>query len=196
MYLELFTILTEKIKRSKNVSVHSSFIYPPLEKKVLEALLEQLPIHDDLAEFYAEMNGFQLSYTFRNNPDFDKEAFGYYDQAFPKMWTNENYWHLDGCINILPVDFILGNNWKDYIWFEPSKGINPKLEFEKQLLPFDVFSKDSITVFHPMENAIYLATDHNASYYDFKPTTPSEYLRGILDTRGLVEKRSSLFVKP
>jgi hypothetical protein len=203
MYKEKIEALFSKMKGMKEIDIHSCVIHPPLEKKKLKSICDEFKIPEALFLFYSEMNGCQLSYTFKSNKDFDKEKFGYYDDAFPAMWPNENYWSIDGCINILAVDFIFKNNWKDYIWFETADKTKItynhqqiiKTDFEKQLKPFDVFSKNSIAVIYPVNEAgdILLSTDHNASYIDFLPVTIEAYINGIISTGGIIDKRNDIF---
>lgn len=189
-------ILVDQLKRKRNVEIHSCAFYPPLTEDEIAVLTKHMDVPASLMEFYSASNGFQLSYTFSKNRDFNKEAFGYYDEAFPKMWPNENYWHLDGCINILPLDFILLNNWKDYIWFDSPDGSNPHLEFEKKLFPFDVFSKESIAAMQFIDGdiKIYLSSDHNATYLDYPAISMDNYLAGVISTKGSIVKRSEIFI--
>jgi hypothetical protein len=197
MYKEKIDTMLEKLNKQKDITIHSSYIFPPLSNDELTVLKKEFSIPKILFDFYKEMNGFQVSYTSKSNKDFKKEAFGYYDNAFPKMWPNENYWHLDGCINLLPIDFIYRNNWKDYIWFDDPKGKNANIDFEKKILPLDVFSKSSIAAMMAVDNEVkvYLSSDHNASYLDYPPISLEAYLDGIIHTKGLVEKRPDIFNK-
>lgn len=195
--------LFTETEHAKDVEVHSSVIRPALPKKQLDELFNEYKLPSALMTFYEQMNGCQLSYTFKTNMDFKKDEFGYYDREFPFMWPNENYWHLDGCINILPVDFVYRNNWKDYIWFDTKneeviwyKGQEMKQsDFDKKIKPVDLFSKDSIAVLFPGNDLgdILLSTDHNASYTEYEPISFNEYLDGIIKTKGIIDKRSEIF---
>ncbi len=198
MYFERFSELHSRLKQRSDVNIHSCRLTPPLSKNELDLLEKNYSLPEDLLHFYLT-NVFQLCYTFRKNKDFDKKTFGSNDSAFPLMWPNESYWSLDGCINILPIDFILKYQWKDYIWFDSSCSDytitfngkeQPGLAFEKKLLPFDVFRKDAIAVLH-FENdkaKILLSNDHNASYTDYKPMSFEAYIDKLVATNGLVKR--------
>ena len=203
MYLEKIEAFIKKLKESKNIDIHSVAVHPPIARKELKNISSDLNLSDPLMAFYMEVNGFQVSYTFKKNKDFNKADFGYYDDSFPFMWPNDNYWHLDGCINILPIEFIVRNNWKDYIWFETNvqstitfngTGMN-RSEFEKQIKPLDVFSKDSIAVYYYDKNKfeILLSTDHNSSFTDYKPVDFETYFKGLIETAGLLDERQKIF---
>ena len=152
------------------------------------------------------MNGCQLSYTFSSNKDFDKKKFGQYETVFPYLWPDEVYWQLDGCINILPIEFLLQNNWKDYSWFDSPYDSIIKYkgnevshrEFSKSVKPFDIFSKSTIAVLY-LENGacdVVLSTDHNAAYNDFLPMDFDSYINNIIASKGLVDDREKFFTEP
>ncbi len=203
MYKEKLDRLFNDIINLKDVEIHSCHIRPALEKEQLKKLFSEYVIPSEFKLFYEQMNGCQISYTFKSNSDFRKEEFGYYDKEFPAMMPNENYWHLDGCINILPVDFAFRNSWKDYIWFDNIKDQTilyqgneiKRLVFEKQIKPIDLFSKESIAVLYPAVDHcdVLLSTDHNASYTDFEPIGFDEYIEAVIQTKGLIEKRKEIF---
>lgn len=192
-----------RLIKSQDIQMHSFGINPPLGKERLQALCGDIRLTPELEAFYLEMNGCQLSYTFVSNADFNKKEFGYYDNTFPVMWPNNNYWNLDGCINILPLDFLMLNDWTAYTSFDlPDaikinyKGIDmARNHFEKNLKPLDVFSKDVIAVvyFHQNDCDIVLGTDHNASYTDFLPMDFDEYFNNIIISEGLVDGREKFF---
>jgi len=201
MYKSMFNKLFSFIKETKNIMVHSCIIRNPHPQ--IEKLVSEYSLSLDIANFYREMNGCQLSYTLKSNKGFDKDKFGYYDTEFPYMWPNENYWQLDGCINILPVDFVCRNNWKEYIWFENKDDRDIVLKnrvikqslFEKKIKPFDVFSKESIAGFFidDEETIILLSTDHNASFLDYMPMNFREYIEAIIKSKGLITNRKQIF---
>ncbi len=203
MYKEKIEKLFRKIKKRNDVEIHSCIISPAISNIKREAIFQEFDIHHSLVEFYNELNGFQLSYTYKTNKEFNKNDFGYYDGDFPPMWPNENYWHLDGCINILPLDLIYRNNWKDYIWFDSQndsmivyKGASiSRLNFEKQVRPLDVFSKVSIAAMYTNKNFcdILLSTDHNSSFTDYLPISFESYLKGVIETEALLDQRKELF---
>ena len=203
MEKKAITELADAIMKNPEMELHSFVINPPLPAAKLAKLSDQFSLPENLLKFYREMNGFQLSYTYRSNTSFLKEKFGHYDRGFPHMWPNENYWQLDGCINILPLDFMLLNDWKDYIWFEnvtdttiEYKGKTlSRTAFEKKLRPFDLFSKSSIAVVHFDKNNcdVLLSTDHNASYTDYKPLSLEAYINGVIKIKGIIDARPGLF---
>ena len=192
--------LHEGLIKDPSLEVLNFYVAPPLSLDKLQ----KLGLNKELLDFYSETNGIQLSYVRKDNEDFDKAFFNKFKgDLFPWMWQNENYWHLDGCIHILPIDLIFESDWKGYIWFESQKKHYieykgermPQLEFERKLKPFDVFSKSSIAVINPVGDdfEILLSTDHNASYTDFNPIRFTKYIHGVIQTKGLIEKRKDVF---
>jgi hypothetical protein len=204
MYKQKLNDLFSEISHAGDIEVHSFILRPPLSSEELDKLFHEHKLPSALMLFYGQMNGCQLSYTFKSNTDFKKEEFGYYDHEFPLMWPNENYWHLDGCINILPIDFICRNNWKDYIWFDSKNDVEMQYkdqlikqsDFEKRIKPVDVFSKHSIAVIFPVgeESDILLSTDHNASYTDYESVKFDEYIDAVIYTNGIIDKRKEVFI--
>lgn len=203
MYKERFIKLHDDLLKRGDVQIHSFEVRPSLGKKALEEVSNENRLPDDISSFYQETNGFQMSYTFKQNDRFNKEKFGSYKSGFDPMWPNEAYWQLDGCINILPIDLILKQSWKDYVWFESQtenrivyKGneVN-QLEFEKKVRPFDIFSKSMIAAFFIENNRcdILLGTDHNASFIDYEPISLDDYLNKVIETEGVIDKRTEIF---
>jgi hypothetical protein len=204
-YNERVQHLFNTLSSQGKVRVHSFEVRKPVKPSELERFRERFKLPDELVEFYQYSNGFQLSYTFTENEDFDKSSFGSYRGAFPYLWPNETYWHLDGCINVLPIEVIFNVSWKDYIWFDSGNSYTITFEgveydqsvFEKNIRPFDVFSKSSIAACYVKRGVcdILLSTDHNASYTDFRPMSLAKYLDGVINTEGRVNKRKDLFRK-
>lgn len=205
MYFTKATALINRIRNSENTVMHSAKIWPPLPFAELESLASMYNIPADIISFYREMNGFQLSYTFIDNTDFDKKDFGTYAEAFPPMWPNEHYWHLDGCINILPVQLVFGSDWKDYVWFDTdgdyireyrSEQISSR-EFDRQVKPIDVFCKEEIAaaLCRNGKADILLGSDHNASFTDYEPISFSTYFEGLCHTEGRTDDRREIFTR-
>ena len=203
MYLKKFKELHSRLKKRSDIEIHSFKIGDKLSKSAIKQILKNQELPSDVLDFYEQLNGFQLSYTFKNNLHFKKDEFGHYDQAFPYMLPNDHYWQLDGCINILPLDFMVNKNWQDYIWFDypydnkvKYKGsLVSEHEFEKELFPFDVFCKCSIVAIHFDKDcsSILLSTDHNACYFDYRPLNFKNYIDGILEMDGLIDNREKIF---
>lgn len=203
MYLSEVKALIKRVRDSENTIIHSCKIWPPLLLAELETIASVHNIPADIISFYKEMNGFQLSYTFSDNVDFDKKNFGTYAEDFPPMWPNEHYWHLDGCINILPVQLVFESDWKDYIWFDTDEDgpikyqgeILPRRGFDRQVKPIDVYSKDSIAACFCRNGKadILLGSDHNASFTDYNPVRFEDYFEGICKTNGIIDARESIF---
>ncbi len=199
LYKDKITALHQLLSKDTSLKLQSFFT----GQAASPALLDKFGLSGAIRDFYAELNGWQLSYVAETNADFKQKEFGTYSAAFPWMWPNENYWHLDGCINILPLEVMMENNWEGYLWFKTEKeySIDYKgkkmlqQEFEKKLKPLDVFSKSSIAVVYPDKGNfdVLLSSDHNASYTDFPEIDFETYFEGLIKTKGDSNKRRDIF---
>ena len=72
MYKEKIKSMLEKMNKQKDITIHSSYIFPPLSNDELTVLKKEFSIPKNLFDFFKEMNGFQVSYTAKSNKDFKK----------------------------------------------------------------------------------------------------------------------------
>jgi hypothetical protein len=199
LYKDKITKLHQLLSKDASVKLQSFFVGQPASP----ALLDKFGLRGAMRNFYAELNGWQLSYVWKENTDFKQKEFGIYEGAFPWMWPNENYWHLDGCINMLPLEVMMESDWEGYLWFKTEKENYidykgkkmPQQEFERKLKPLDVFSKSSIAVIYPDNGDfdVLLSSDHNAAYTDFPEIDFENYVEGLMKTKGDLNRRKEIF---
>jgi hypothetical protein len=195
-----FKELHEKLLKDTEVKVISFAVHPPLSEKELKSLA----LNEELHDLYATMNGCQLSYIYTNNEEFDAASFVKFSGSFSWDWPQQDYWQLDGCVNLIPIDIMMQQSWEELLWYKQdakytftykNKVMN-KLEFTKKIKPFDLYSKstDAVIYCDEADVDVLLGIDHNASFDEFPPITLEKYLNGVIATAAKIDRRKEIFM--
>lgn len=154
----------------------------------------------DVKDFYMQTNGLQFLYVKKSNTNFNLSGAPDNAKYFDWMWTWDDYWQLDGIINILPLQVSLRGNWNNIIYFNYQKemfinsnGFNETIfDYRKRIRPFDFFSKDSVVSFYQSSKGkieIVIGVENNTEFIHVKNQKFSSYLKYLLQTKGSPSKR-------
>lgn len=152
-------------------------------------------------QFYSQINGLQLIWIRKDNPFYDEKIHKERNQPFPwlEMWKDD--YPYDGAIMILPLEFSFTHNWENITWYEMERQYKTTylgtqmsmLDFKKQIIPFDVFSKYySVSYFlgDPDDSfTLLLGQDNGADYTSCKRFSFEQYIDLLITTKGDVKKR-------
>ncbi len=208
-YINRFRSMIDAIRANESIQIVSYYFPPPAtEDEILEVEIKlDFFIEEDIIDFYKEMNGFQLRWIYKENPNFDakvhieKEAdFDFFDPL------DEWYQPYDGYINILPISYIADSaEWESVIWDEDDKGnqemfMNEDIDLYdllKSMRPFDFYSRSMSMSFFIQKGVeklkVLLLTSELLEPTYSRITYFSSYIEFLLVKQGNIEEREKFY---
>ena len=200
-HLDLLLTVVEELEACKEVTILNFELYPGLAPDYFPEIEKSIgfPLPLSFVRFFSESNGFQLYWVHENDPD-HLHSSPQVSLPFPFDEPLQHHWFGTGCINILPLEKLLLENWT---WLLGSEGINDEIEFDQarysysnfysRISPLDLFSKyESMIAFldkKHKEIKLSLAVDQFADYTVSKITDFDSYLRFLVYSKGIVKER-------
>lgn len=123
------------------------------------------------------------------------------------MWPSVDYWGIDGVINILPIEYLQkqAEHYRDFLWTDEDEKyeINWKgssmnqLKFLLKIRPFDLYAKDESVFLHTTEEEkpLLIGDDHYIDFESYGSVSFETYFDHLINTKGEVNLRKSLFEK-
>lgn len=194
------------IENDESIKLINFQTFLGLNESQLNSLESRFSVKFDseIRAFFSETNGFQMRWMHKSNADFNPSSDIYDSNPFEWLSPMDNYWKYDGVINILPLEMIFTEKWKNIIWFDGDKEhkiefkgeLISLLKFKKRMRPFDIFSKDQAAAFYlhgkHISNVI-LGQDGFIEFESSKLITFKRYLDFLILSKGDVERRRALF---
>lgn len=181
-------------------------LFPPRSEEEMDRLLaasgRDLPA--SLRSFYAHTDGWQVAWLHSDNPDY---------QRLRKKWEalDDDWWRwrrdyisMEGVIQILPLELLLGTSGENRWWFPGEVGFPVKLGGEtknslavkQNLQLLDVFHKFYCAALYWPEKGeepiVLLGQDHEADFFGAPPLTVNAYLNFLSQSLGALDAREHL----
>lgn len=167
---------------------------------------KNLRFNDEIKNFYADLNCFQLMWIDKNNPEFDADKHVFSPDPFSFDLPRKQELEIDGCINIWPLGDVLNESWEESVYIDSEREIKLNynqqettlLELKKKFLPFDLFSKEECIGFFSSNNdnnvnSIIMGSDYYSSIRYSKSCSLSNYLEELIQSKGAIDYRRKLF---
>lgn len=158
------------------------------------------PLDEELRSMYEYSNGFQLIWTYNDNPEYNSNKRSSLKSLSWDSMHND-YHSFDGVIFILPAENTFLGDWENIVWFKEEENYTTTfkgktmsvLSFKRKLKPLDMFSKYySVAIYLNevlSESQIILGQDHEADFYSSKILSIKEYFNLLLITKGSIKER-------
>ncbi|MGH1336667.1 MAG: hypothetical protein ACRBFS_11110 [Aureispira sp.] len=208
-YIDRFKQMVEAIREEENIQIVSYYFHPEAtEDEILEVTVDlDFFLEEDIVLFYKEMNGFQLRWIYKDNPDFDPAIHVEEEAPFDAFEPFEK-WYLpyDGYINLFPINYITDSaEWETVIWSEEDREYQESFmnqdsslyDVLKNMRPFDLFSRSICMSFfiekEPEQLKVLMLGDELLDPKYSRITFFSPYIDLLLATKGQVEKREKFY---
>lgn len=193
--------LRSELEADAQVDLLCFHAFPPAPE---DALRTQPALKEEIRDFYRTANGWQVRWVYKDN---DRLSSDDRDKLRPVqadwLWPMDQYYQLDGVINILPAELAFGGNWEDIMWYPTDKDFEVSfqknqwnlLRFKQSLYPFDLFSKEGTVALLGGERKMpaLLGADHNVDFTSYKPLPFRKYLEQLIATKGAVARYQTIF---
>lgn len=167
---------------------------------------KNLQFDEEIKNFYADLNCFQLMWIDKNNPKFNPEKHIYSAELFSFDLPRKKELEIDGCINIWAIGDVLAETWQETVYFDSEHDIKllynqeetNLLALKKKFLPFDLFSKEECVGFFSLTNdsnvnTVIMGSDYFSSIRYSKSCSLSRYLEALVQSKGAIDVRRQLF---
>jgi hypothetical protein len=208
-YLDRFATMVEELKSCSDKLVLLNYnLFEPASVAAVANVESKLgfSLDESVKDFFCLSNGLQLRWILKNDPNYNPETHRFSSEPFDWLDPWRSYLPDTGLINILPLEEIFFNEWKDYVW-SPADAAVPErflgveyngVFFGKNIKPFDAFGKFYSMVFFigdkNREYKVVMGDDHLADFKNSKVTNFESYLEFLLATRGIVEERKKFYL--
>lgn len=198
--------LERKLLNNSELNVLSFHRFAPVSRETI-ILVEKtlnLRLPQDLIDFYLMSNGLQVRWNFSTKEITYLKEINISGNPFPSLWPAEHYWQLDGVINILPLENVFLNDYKDFMWFDFEKKYTVDWkdqsialdQFKRDLRPLDIFDKYYTVAIYQADPSmpLLLGEDHNADFLTYPPSDFKSYINFLFGSLGEVDKRKEFFL--